>query len=89
MFTWQKLGKVFTPQKVEGRSWFKEFAQATATLVCDDFVRIYFSCRPRTDADEQYVSYSAHVNRVDLFQIRNVVAQPILSLEVWARCPSW
>ena len=64
MFTWQKLGKVFTPQEVEGRSWLREFAQAPAALVCDDFVRVYFSCR----------------DRADLFQIRNVAAQPILSL---------
>jgi hypothetical protein len=49
---------------VEGRSWLKEFAQAAATLDCDDFVRVYFSCR----------------DRADLFQIRNVAAQPILSL---------
>lgn len=51
MFKWKKLGKVFTPQEVEGRSWLKEFAQAPATLVFDDFLRIYdflrvyFSCR--------------------------------------------
>ena len=43
MFKWNKLGKVFTPQTVEGRSWLKEFAQAPSTLVFDDFLRIYFS----------------------------------------------
>ncbi len=29
--------------------WLKEFAQAPATLVFDDFVRVYFSCRPPAD----------------------------------------
>jgi len=82
MFHWKKLGKVFTPQEVEGRYWLKEFAQAPATLVFDDFVRVYFSCRPQADKNGQYVSYSAYVDleRSDLFKIRRVSEQPILHL---------
>jgi len=82
MFIWRKLGKVFTPQEVGGRSWLKEFAQAPATLVFEDFVRIYFSCRPPADENGQYVSYSAYVDleRSDLFKIRHVSEQPILRL---------
>jgi len=82
MFIWKKLGKVFTPQEVGGRSWLKEFAQAPATLVFEDFVRIYFSCRPRADEKGQYVSYSAYVDleRSDLFKVRHVSEQPILRL---------
>lgn len=82
MFVWKKLGKVFTPQKVEGRSWLKEFAQAPATLVFDDFVRVYFSCRPPADANGQYVSYSAYVDldRKDLFKVLQVSEEPILRL---------
>lgn len=81
-FRWKKLGKVFTPQAVEGRPWLKEFAQAPATLVFDDYVRVYFSCRPGPDAQGQYVSYSAFVDleRSDLFKIRRVSEQPILAL---------
>ncbi len=82
MFQWKKLGKVFTPQEVEGRYWLKEFAQAPATLVFDDFVRVYFSCRPQADNNGQYVSYSAYVDleRTNLFKIRRVSEQPILHL---------
>jgi len=82
MFYWEKLGKVFTPQLVTGRPWLKEFAQAPATLVFDDFVRVYFSCRPPADANGQYVSYSAwgDLDRTDLFHVRAVADQPILSL---------
>ncbi|MEI2781599.1 MAG: glycosylase [Candidatus Competibacter sp.] len=82
MFKWRKLGKVFTPQEVKGRSWLKEFSQAPATLVFDDFVRVYFSCRPHADAKGQYVSYSAYVDldRIDLFKLRHVSEQPILNL---------
>lgn len=82
MFQWKKLGKVFSPQEVAGRPWLKEFAQAPAALVFDDFVRIYFSCRPPADASGQYVSYSAYVDleRTNLFKVRCVADQPILSL---------
>jgi len=82
MFQWRKLGKVFTPQEVRGRSWLKEFAQAPATLVLNDVVRVYFSCRPPADANGQYVSYSAYVDldRLDPFRVRQVAEQPILAL---------
>lgn len=82
MFTWTKLGKVFTPQEVEGRPWLREFAQAPATLVFDDYVRVYFSCRPGPDANGQYVSYSAWVDldRRDLTRVLRVAEQPILPL---------
>jgi hypothetical protein len=82
MFRWKKLGKVFTPQEVDGRSWLKEFAQAPATLMFADFVRVYFSCRPNADANGQYVSYSAYVDldRADLFNVLRVAEQPILTL---------
>ncbi len=91
MFTWKKLGKVFTPQEVAGRRWLKEFAQAPATLVFDDFVRVYFSCRPPADANGQYVSYSAYVDldRADLFKVRHVAdtADPRVSAG-WASSTS-
>ncbi len=82
MFHWKKLGKAFTPQDVAERPWLKEFAQAPATLVLDDVVRVYFSCRPPADSNGQYVSYSAWVDldRGDLFKVRQVAEQPILSL---------
>lgn len=82
MFHWKKLGKVFTPQEVTGRPWIKEYAQAPATLIMGDIVRVYFSCRPPADASGQYVSYSAYVDldRSNLFKIRHIAEQPILSL---------
>lgn len=82
MFQWRKLGKVFSPQEVGGRSWLKEFAQAPATLVFDDFIRVYFSCRPPADEKGQYVSYSAYVDldRANLFSVKRISEQPILNL---------
>lgn len=82
MFTWKKLGKVFTPQEITHLPWLKEFAQAPATLVFDDFVRVYFSCRPPADENGMYVSYSAWVDlaRDDLFRVLRFSSRPILEL---------
>jgi hypothetical protein len=82
VFRWKKLGKVFAPQEVPGRDWLKEFAQGPATLVHNDFVRVYFSCRPLADANGQYVSYSGYVDldRCDLFKVRHVADRPVLEL---------
>lgn len=82
MFRWKKIGKVFTPQMVNGRPWLREFAQAPCTLVFDEFVRVYFSCRPLAEKSGNYISYSAWVDldRKDMFKIRAVAEQPVLAL---------
>lgn len=82
MFKWRKLGLLFNPTQVGNRPWLKEFAQAPATLIFNDFVRVYFSCRPPRDENGQYVSYSAFVDldRNNLFNIISVSEQPILEL---------
>jgi hypothetical protein len=82
MFKWEKLGRVFVPQDVQDRPWLKEFAQAPATLVFDNFVRVYFSCRPAPDENGRYVSYSAYVDfdRRDLTRVVNIASAPILEL---------
>lgn len=81
-FKWEKLGKVFDPKSIKDRPWLQEFAQAPATLMFDDFVRVYFSCRPPADTTGQYVSYSAYVDldRSNLMQILRVAENPILTL---------
>ncbi len=82
MFTWKKKGRIFNPAEVKNRSWLQEFAQAPSVLVFDDFVRVYFSCRPPADDKGQYVSYSAFVdlNRKNLFEIIKVSDTPVLKL---------
>ena len=81
-FKWQKLGRVFDPRDYPGRPWLHEFAQAPATLIRDDFVRVYFSCRPAPDENGQYVSRSAWVDldRGDLTRVLRVADEPVLSL---------
>ncbi len=82
MFRWEKLGKVFTPQEIKGRPWMREFAQAPCALIFEDYVRVYFSCRPEPDARGQYVSRSAFVDldRADPRIVRRVADEPILPL---------
>jgi predicted GH43/DUF377 family glycosyl hydrolase len=82
MAKWIKLGRVFDPTAIAGREWLKEFAQAPATLVMDDVVRVYFSCRPPPDERGQYASRSAWADfdRRDLTRLVRVSEQPILSL---------
>jgi hypothetical protein len=82
MFKWKKLGRVFNPQEIDNRGWLKEFAQAPCVLIFDQFIRVYFSCRPPRDEKGQYVSYSAFVDlaRNNLFNILRVAEQPILKL---------
>lgn len=82
MFRWRKIGKVFTPQQVVGRDWLVEFAQAPATLLLEDCLRVYFSCRPSPDASGQYISYSAYIelDRTDPFKVLRVAERPILEL---------
>lgn len=82
MFKWKKIGRIFDPRDVSGREWLKEFAQAPATLILDDRLRVYFSCRPSADDNGQYVSYSAYVDldRSDLTRVLDVAREPILAL---------
>lgn len=82
MFSWKKKGRVFIPQEVKDRDWLKSFAQAPAVLKFDDFIRVYFSCRPNPDENGQYVSYSAYVdlNRKNLFEIIDIAKEPIFKL---------
>lgn len=82
MFEWKKLGRIFNPADVTGREWLHEFAQAPATLIFDDFVRVYFSCRSKRDRDGQFVSYSAFVDldRKNLFNIINIADEPVFKL---------
>lgn len=82
MYRWKKVGRVFNPQSHHDRPWLKEFAQGPATLVLEDRVRVYFSCRPPADARGQYASRSAWVDldRADLTRIVELAAEPILPL---------
>lgn len=81
-FEWEKLGLLFNPKDHDTPEWMAEFAQAPATVEFDEFLRVYFSCRPKPDSNGQYVSYSAYVDldKDNLFNILNISKEPILEL---------
>jgi len=81
MYKWKKLGRIFNPKDYQ-TDWMKEFAQCTSTLIFDNFVRIYFSCRPEKDSNGQAKSYTAFIDveREKLSKIINIAKRPVLSL---------
>lgn len=82
MFSWRKRGNLFDPTAIAHPDWMAAFAQAPATLVLDDVVRVYFSCRPKPDEHNQYVSRAAYVDldRSDPSRVLGTSARPILEL---------
>jgi len=81
MFKWKKLGLVFDPRKYKNAEWLNEFAQAPSVIEYDDFIRVYFSCRPTPNDQGQYVSYSSYVDLSTIdFSVIDVGKTPILEL---------
>ena len=78
---WNKLGRIFDPTLVEGREWMKTHAQCPGTLIFDDFVRVYFSCRPEPK-DGKFVSRTTYLDldRSDLSKVINIANSPVLDL---------
>lgn len=81
-FNWNKLGQIFDPTKVEGKDWMKSHAQCPSTLVFDDFVRVYFSCRPARDENGQELTRTTFLDldRKDLTKVLRIADKPILEL---------
>jgi predicted GH43/DUF377 family glycosyl hydrolase len=81
-FYWKKLGCLFDPQSHDTPEWMQQFAQAPATREYNDFLRVYFSCRPLPDKQGQYVSYTGFVDldKANLFKILRISEKPILQL---------
>ena len=81
---WKKLGRIYNPEKHYDSNfeWRKFFAQCTSTLIFDDFVRIYFSCRPDADVNGQQKSYTTFldVSKKNLFDIIRISESPVMEL---------
>ena len=83
MFKWKKKGIIFNPSDINQRpDWMFEYAQAPNVIIHDDFVRVYFCCRPKPDEKQQFVSYCAFfdLNKSDLTEVINVASKPIMEL---------
>ena len=83
MFSWKKLGRIYNPNDYPDRNnWMYEFGLAPCTLIYDDFVRVYFGCRPQKDSKGQYVTYTTYLDldRRNLFEINGFAKAPVLTL---------
>lgn len=81
-FFWNKKGLIFNPSKHKTPDWMHSFAQAPSILIFDNFVRVYFACRPKPDSNGQYISRLGFVDldRNNLFDILNISNDPIMEL---------
>ena len=59
---WNKLGKIFDPTQHKLPNDCGQFAQSPQSLVCDDFVRIFFSTRSLDKTNGKYLSHIAFVD---------------------------
>ena len=82
MFKWRKLGKIFDPTEVKNISWMKEYSQTPSVIIFDNYVRVYFCCRPLPDDKGQYMSFMAYLDldKNDLTKVINISKQPSLKL---------
>ena len=82
---WKKLGQIFDPTKWNdgiNREWMRTHSQCTHTLILDDVVRVYFSCRPENDELGFAKSYTTFLDldKYDLTKIVRVSNRPIMEL---------
>lgn len=80
MFNWEKKGKIFDPT---GRfEWMQHYAQVPTVLELEDRLRIYFTCRPKPDANDQFVSYTSFVDvkKEDPSKILYIHDNPVIDL---------
>ena len=75
---WQKKGLIFVPST---ESWMHTYAQVPTPLIFDDYIRVYFGCRPKTD-DPLPISQIAYVDvdRKNPAQVLRVAEAPVLVL---------
>ena len=77
---WEPLGKIFDPTEHALPHGCREFAQSPQALVCDDYVRIYFSTRS-VDTSGKFLSHVAYVDmQKDLRRVLRVSDHTVIPL---------
>jgi predicted GH43/DUF377 family glycosyl hydrolase len=82
---WKKLGHIFDPTNWEDgidRPWMKTHSQCPSTQIFEDYIRVYFSCRPNPDVNGQYVSYTTYLDldKKNLSKVLKVANKPLMPL---------
>ena len=77
---WRRLGKIFDPSQINLFDGQCGYAQSPQALLCDDFVRVYFSTRAR-DRHGMFVSHVAYVDFDGEFsRVVDHSRQPVIQL---------
>lgn len=79
-FEWRKQGRIFCP---DGRyPWMASHAQNPCAFLLPDRIRIYFTCRPKPDANGRFASVTTfvEVDRNDPLKVLSVHDRPLLEL---------
>ena len=80
---WKKLGIVYDPSKDKNRpDWRYDFAQGINTLMCNDYIRIYFCCREKPDEKGRTVSRMTYldVDKNNPTKVIRVADHPVIEL---------
>src|SRR5271157_6606670 len=78
-FIWKKQGKIFAPNN--RYEWMYSHAQNPSVLILEDRLRVYFTCRPKKDANGNVSAVTTFVdlNKEYPGEVMHVHDQPILS----------
>ncbi len=77
---WKKLGKIFDPTNYKLPKGCIEFAQSPQALVFDDYVRIYFSTRRKSE-NGKYLSYIQFIDMDKNFkEVINISNNTVIEL---------
>ncbi len=81
-FSWEKLGRVFSPADVPGHPAIQSHAQSPAAILLDDRIRVFFCSREAASPDGQFLSRISYadVARADPTQVIGVSDNPIIEL---------
>lgn len=81
---WNKKGKIFDPTTYDDgikREFMKTHSQCVSVLEFDNFLRVFFSCRPENDIDGQAKSYTTYLDLdKNLKDIIKVSERPVMEL---------
>jgi len=75
---WSKLGHIFAPSPT---SWMHAYAQVPTPVLFEDYIRVYFGCRPNSP-DALPISQVAFidVSRQNPLEVLRTASDPVLSL---------
>lgn len=77
---WSKMGKIFDPTQYKLINDCSEFAQSPQALVFEDYVRIYFSSRKKSD-NGKFISYIHFIDMDKEFkEVINISKETVIEL---------